>query len=322
MELLRDAGAADDPARDELHRRCFGFAPPRGMWVWKYRENPHGRAIELVAEEAGAVIAAFALQPRRFSFRGEEALVFQAADAMTAPEAQRRGIFARALAAAEERARARGGELLFAFGGAQSIASFARAGWRDLRHARIARHDLGRWRALGALVRRAIRFEELPLDAALDLAAAEDGARTAGRRDREWLAWRLRAPRFAAFVAPSGAGAIAELCAGRAVLSELFPAAAWEREPALWRGIRAALRARGAASLEMTRLEDEPLAARAAAAGLRPRRGEPLRPLLAKELAPRGRAAAFSSAELWLRDLDRDAEGLLLRAACAEAPRG
>jgi predicted N-acetyltransferase YhbS len=321
VDSLREAGAADDPARDLLHQRCFGFAPPRGMWAWKYRENPQGRAIELVAEEAGAVVAAFALQPRRFLFRGEEALVFQAADAMTAPEARRRGCFARALAEAEARAREQGGELLFAFGGAQSVGSFARAGWRELRQQRIARRALGRWCRLDALARDATRFEEVPLVAALELAGAEDRSRTAGRRDRAWLAWRLRAPRFKAFAAQSGAGAIAELCAGRAVLTELFPAGVWEREPALWRGICAALRARGAESLEMTRLEDEPLAARAAAAGLRPPRREPLRPLLGKELAPRGRAAAFAAAELWLRDLDRDAEGLLLRAACSEGPR-
>ncbi|MBK9384059.1 MAG: GNAT family N-acetyltransferase [Planctomycetes bacterium] len=317
MISLRSAGAADDPARDELHARCFGFAPPRGMWSWKYRENPHGSAIERVLAQDGAIVAAFGLQPRLLACPGGELLAFQAADAMTAPEAQRRGYFARLLASAEEEARLRGGALLCAFGGARSNASFARAGWRELCRTQGVRALLRGPRAWWR--RRAPRaaLEAVSPERAAEAFAAVARAtrRVSAQRDASWLAWRTRCPRYRGFVAPSGAAAFAEICGERGVVADLAPADAWQREPELWRGLCVALRAQGVAQVELTLVEGEPLAACAARVGwVAPRRAE-ARPFWWKPLRDGLSEQALGGAVPWIRDLDRDAEGLLLRAA-------
>ncbi len=319
MVLLRSAHATDDPARDELHLRCFGFAPPAGMWSWKYRENPHGAAIEHVIEDGGAIVAAFALQPRRVTCAGRAWLAFQAADAMTAPAAQRRGHYARLLASAETEARSRGGAFLCAFGGARSNDSFARAGWRELRRTRSARASLrgprAWWRARGARAEFALVAKER-LGAAL-AAASRDREQGAGERDAAWLAWRTRSARYRGFASASGAVACVEILGARAVLADLAPGAAWQREPELWRGLLAALRSSGVEHAELTLVEGEPLSARAAGAGFRGARRATARPFWWKPLREELTASTLAARELWIRDLDRDAEGLLLRAAAA-----
>lgn len=90
---LRAWSAADEPEIEALWTRVFGR--PRGgqTLAWLFREGPGGSAVRAVAELDGRVVAHAGVAPLRFVVDGECVRGGYSIGAMTAPEAQGRGLY-------------------------------------------------------------------------------------------------------------------------------------------------------------------------------------------------------------------------------------
>lgn len=90
---LRDWTPADEPAVDALWRRVFGTARGGQTPAWLFREGPAGRAVRVVAEEEGRIVAHAGVAPLRFLLAGESVRGGYSVGAMTDPERQGRGLY-------------------------------------------------------------------------------------------------------------------------------------------------------------------------------------------------------------------------------------
>jgi hypothetical protein len=88
----------DQRGVEALYRRVFGpdaAAASRLRWDWQYRRNPNnpdGTPLLWVVREGPTIIGHYATIPVRLSLGGKEIKAAWGADAMVAPERQRRGL--------------------------------------------------------------------------------------------------------------------------------------------------------------------------------------------------------------------------------------
>ncbi|MCB9897153.1 MAG: GNAT family N-acetyltransferase [Planctomycetes bacterium] len=219
----RDADERDLADQRRLFNACFRKDKGEDTFRWKYLDNPHGRALSLVAcASDGRVVGGYSYVPRRFLRDGEPVVLMQASDAMVDASARRQGIFTGLDDLVAERAGARGVPLAFAYSGRLSYDGFLKNGWRLLGHARIVRYrfrarrgllrrgrlgpllavgaplldalwtrrDDRRWRAHGHDVAALTRVQRF--DASFDdlFAAAAPRRGLVGVRDAAWMNWR------------------------------------------------------------------------------------------------------------------------------------
>lgn len=117
---LRAFEPGDEAAVEALWARVFGR--PRGgqTAAWLFREGPAGPPVRAVAELEGRVIAHAGVAPIRFLVAGELVRGGYSVGAMTAPEAQGRGLFYRLGQHLYERLEAEGFAFVAGFSNANS----------------------------------------------------------------------------------------------------------------------------------------------------------------------------------------------------------
>ena len=98
--IFREAGERDFNSIEEFFDR-YGYSPKpvRGWTVWKYLNNPDGRARVFVAEDrAKMIVGTLAYLPRRFTSGKTGTLdVMQVVDMFVSPELRKEGVFLRLL---------------------------------------------------------------------------------------------------------------------------------------------------------------------------------------------------------------------------------
>lgn len=82
--------ADDREALFKLFERCFGVAPQRETWKWKYDA---GAGVGVVAREDGELVAHYGALIRRVLFEGEDGQALAPADVMVAPN--KRGVLSK-----------------------------------------------------------------------------------------------------------------------------------------------------------------------------------------------------------------------------------
>ncbi|MBZ4193404.1 MAG: GNAT family N-acetyltransferase [Candidatus Contendobacter sp.] len=82
--------AGDREALFQLFTRCFGLAPQRETWQWKYDA---GAGVGVVAHDRGELVAHYGALIRRVLFQGEHGQALAPMDVMVAPE--QRGVLSK-----------------------------------------------------------------------------------------------------------------------------------------------------------------------------------------------------------------------------------
>jgi predicted N-acetyltransferase YhbS len=94
-EQIRDYRPEDAAAVEDLWERCFGRAAGGQTVAWIFRPGPAGDAPRSVVEVDGRVVAHAGVAPMRFRLGGDEVRGGYSVGAMTDPDFQGRGLFAR-----------------------------------------------------------------------------------------------------------------------------------------------------------------------------------------------------------------------------------
>jgi predicted N-acetyltransferase YhbS len=196
--LLRDWRLEDEPEVEELWRRVFGS--PRGgqSIAWLFRSGPAGPPRRAVAELDGRVVAHAGVMALRFRVGGEQVRGAVSVAAMTAPEMQGRGLYARLGARLYERLEREDFAFVAGFSNARSHALMTGPlGRTPIRPLPLSvRLVLPRWRTRGEqdeAARHGLRVvasapEDPRLDALWLRAAA--GVPVGAVRDGAFAAWR------------------------------------------------------------------------------------------------------------------------------------
>lgn len=181
----------------DLMRQSLGESPvlqrTPDLFRWKHIDNPFGRSISLVAEDAGRIVGLRTfMRWELVTPSGELLRCIRAVDTATHPDFQRRGIFRRLTEEGIEIAKSDGVDLIFNTPNSSSKPGYLKMGWREV----------GR---IGAMVRPSIHLLGRGADENGDpgrhlrnLAPAQDFAfadRTANGlrtpRSAEYLRWRF-----------------------------------------------------------------------------------------------------------------------------------
>lgn len=133
---LRFMNDDDGPGINRLFLSVFGVSRTIDQWRWKYFDNPHGKALVLVAEADGNIVGHYGLIPRCIKYHGEECIAFQEVDVMIQHEYARGGLFRKMGVAVYSEAQHRGAVFTFGFPNQTSLPVGSR---------------LLRWRAIGAI---------------------------------------------------------------------------------------------------------------------------------------------------------------------------
>jgi hypothetical protein len=110
---------------EEMFEECFGTKPSAGYFEWKYKLNPAGKAIALVAQHNGQIAAFYGVIPEYYIINGKKELIYQSMDTMTHPDFQRKGLFTKLANQTYDHIRATTGKLtVFGFPGETSYPGF------------------------------------------------------------------------------------------------------------------------------------------------------------------------------------------------------
>ena len=90
---LRDLVADDTPAIMELAQAAFSTPWTKDFVIWKYFQNPAGRAFGACAETAGRVVASYSNLPVRLKLGAATVTAAQAVDAMVSADYRRQKLF-------------------------------------------------------------------------------------------------------------------------------------------------------------------------------------------------------------------------------------
>ncbi len=136
---IRDYRLDDVDALRDLFAVVFHQVRPREHFVWKYHDNPVGRAVITVAEASSGIVGVYALVPTRIRLGDRLVLGAQSLDTMTHTDFRGQGMFVALARACMETASANGVEILYGFPNDASYHGFVnRLGWK---HA----DDIPRW---------------------------------------------------------------------------------------------------------------------------------------------------------------------------------
>lgn len=220
-------GPGDRAEQVRLFNACFKKKVDERALVWRYDENPSGRALSFLSRPSDREgVSGYACSPRVAISAGDElrqAIIGETGDVMTHPEWRKKGLFSALDRACMQATEKLGWPIVFGLPNRRSAHIFVELGWRvvgSLRPwtfllksdaaARAERAKEGRlagWLApLGARrgrsARRALsrsggaRFtwreiEEFPLEVQELSRAVEPRFALMVRRDKRWLDWRF-----------------------------------------------------------------------------------------------------------------------------------
>lgn len=181
-------GPEDRAEQARLFNACFKKRLGERELVWRYDENPHGRAVSFLARTPeGTGVCGYACSPRRAVPEGDEsqlAPIGETGDVMTHPDWRKRGIFSGLDRACMAETKRLGWPLAFGLPNRRSAHIFLELGWERIGTIRPWTHVL---RADAAA--RAARIGDgrlktlfVPLDAAIGRRARSRLRRAAGAR--------------------------------------------------------------------------------------------------------------------------------------------
>ncbi len=109
----------------ELMYLCFGLKVEDSYFKWKYFDNPAGHAIVYEALYKGKTVGSYGVIPEFYWIDGVIKKTYQAVEAMTHPDFQRKGLFVKLAQLVQQDASNQEKELLMiAFPGTQSFGGF------------------------------------------------------------------------------------------------------------------------------------------------------------------------------------------------------
>lgn len=112
---VRESAPEDFADISELFTIVFGLSRPLAHSFWKFRDNPAGPSIGVVAVDSGRIVGQYALMPTRLRLGADVVLGAQSLDTMTHPDYRKQGMFIRLARECYELAAKRGIEALYGF---------------------------------------------------------------------------------------------------------------------------------------------------------------------------------------------------------------
>jgi GNAT superfamily N-acetyltransferase len=132
---VREVRDDDEPAVLDLLTAALAGGPTRSRTAdflrWKHRDNPFGRSIGLVAEDAGTIVGVRLVMRWQFEHAGQPVTAARMVDTATHPAYQGRGIFRRLTMESLDIARA-DTDLIFNTPNASSRPGYLKMGWQPV----------------------------------------------------------------------------------------------------------------------------------------------------------------------------------------------
>ena len=129
----RECTAGDSESLRELHKLVFGTQVSAERWRWKYKGNPAGQAVIVLAESDQGIVGQYALRPLRMKTENGMCLGSLSLDTMVHPDYRRQGMFVMLGKQAYELAERRGIRFVYGFPNENiHYARITKLGWTDL----------------------------------------------------------------------------------------------------------------------------------------------------------------------------------------------
>jgi GNAT superfamily N-acetyltransferase len=129
-------GPADRAAQTRLFNHCFKKKIDERALVWRYDENPIGRAVSFMSRRAdGEGVSGYACSPRLavpFGDAGARAVIGETGDVMTHPEWRKKGLFSALDRAAMAETARLGWPVVFGLPNRRSAHIFLELGWENV----------------------------------------------------------------------------------------------------------------------------------------------------------------------------------------------
>jgi len=123
---VREYSPADFEGLSELFTIVFGASRPLAHSLWKFRDNPAGPGIGVLAVDSGRIVGQYMLMPALLRLGRDVVLGAQSLDTMTHPDYRKQGMFIRLARACYELAAEKGVKALYGFPNAESYWGFVR----------------------------------------------------------------------------------------------------------------------------------------------------------------------------------------------------
>lgn len=196
--LIRETDSVEPSEFCELYHVCFGKNVGIDYFEWKFRANPAGDTLHVVAESEGKMIGLVNFMPSRIRVGGVDARACQAADAMVHPQFRRRGLLTNMTRLANAKMEERSWSFVVNFTGEVLFSAYLRLGHYhlfDLEH-RIAPSMRGLFQRLANKIGGVQRIQPQDVSESFDERFDQLWQRTADlhdvaqRRDLAYLRWR------------------------------------------------------------------------------------------------------------------------------------
>lgn len=132
---IREATQNDIPQILEVLKASLGETSSKKteeVWRYKHIQNPFGKSLVLIAEEAGMIIGVRAFMRWKWQKGDKIFSAFRAVDTATHPEHQGKGIFKKLTLKALEIGKERGDHLVFNTPNDQSKPGYLKMGWKEV----------------------------------------------------------------------------------------------------------------------------------------------------------------------------------------------
>lgn len=116
----------DVPALQQLYLEVHNSKPPLAHFLWKFRDNPAGHGIIILAEDEGRIVGEYALMPTRLRLGDELVLGAISLDTMTHPDYRGQRVFVTLAEICMKLAVTKGVEALYGFPDPTSYPGFVR----------------------------------------------------------------------------------------------------------------------------------------------------------------------------------------------------
>jgi GNAT superfamily N-acetyltransferase len=133
---VEPCGPRDRAEQVQLFNACFKKKIDERALVWRYDENPHGRAVSFLSRPAGSEgVSGYACTPRTALSFGDEATratIGETGDVMTHPDWRKKGLFSALDRACMAESKRLGWPLVFGLPNRRSAHIFLELGWEKV----------------------------------------------------------------------------------------------------------------------------------------------------------------------------------------------
>ena len=129
----REYKEGDERGILDLYKLVFGAEMSVSHWEWKYKRNPAGQALIILAETDGGIVGQYALLPRLMKIGDDVQIGSLSLDTMVHPEYRGQGMFVTLAKKAYELADRRGIQFVYGFpNGNSHYGIITKLNWIDL----------------------------------------------------------------------------------------------------------------------------------------------------------------------------------------------